>query len=123
MKIRKAPAMLACGLAVAGVVLAFQRPFREFDGIEHRIGETPLPPDYQEKTEFAFARLMYPPGEGAINGYYGRDLDWHTGISDWSQDFPPADRHFSQHRIECLLDAVDCGRLVGKLLVVLMHQH
>jgi hypothetical protein len=96
MKIRKVPAMLACGLAVAGAMLAFQRPFREFDGIEHRIGETPLPPDYQEKTEFAFARLMYPPGQGMINGYYGRDLDWHTGISDWSQDFPPADRHFSQ---------------------------
>ena len=56
--------MLACGLAVAGAVLAFQRPFREFDGIEHRIGEIPLPPDYQEKTEFAFARLMYPPGAG-----------------------------------------------------------
>ena len=26
----------------------------------------------------------------------GRDDDWHTGISLWSQDFPPADRHFSQ---------------------------
>ncbi len=46
MNIRKAPAMLACGLAVAGVLFAFQRPFREFDGIEHRIGEIPLPPDY-----------------------------------------------------------------------------
>ena len=36
---------------------------------------------------------MYPPGP--LNGYYGRDLDWHTGISLWSQDFPRADRHFS----------------------------
>jgi hypothetical protein len=95
MKIRKAPALLACGLAVAGMLFAFQRPFREFNGIEHRIGEVPLPPDYMDHTEFAFARLMYPPGEGGINGYWGRDADWHTGISDWSQDFPPADRHFS----------------------------
>jgi len=95
MKIRKAPAMLACGLAVAGVLFAFQRPFREFNGVEYRIGEIPLPPDYQEHTEFAFARLMYPPGEGGINGYYGRDLDWHVGVSDWTQDFPRADRHFS----------------------------
>src|SRR5580658_8265463 len=95
MKIRKAPALLACGLALTGMLVAFQRPFREFNGIEHRIGEVPLPPDYQEQTEFAFARLMYPPGEGGINGYYGRDADWHTGYSDWSQDFPPADRHFS----------------------------
>jgi hypothetical protein len=96
MNIRKALASLACGLAVAVATLAFQRPFREFEGIEHRIGETPLPPDYREQTEFAFARLMFPPGEGGINGYWGRDLDWHTGVSLWSQDFPPADRHFSQ---------------------------
>jgi len=95
MKFRKAPALLACGLTLAGMVLAFQRPFREFNGVEYRIGTIPLPPDYQEKTEFAFARLMYPPGEGGINGYYGRDLDWHVGVSDWTQDFPRADRHFS----------------------------
>jgi hypothetical protein len=95
MNFRKVPALLACGFTLAGVLVAFQRPFRQFDGIEHSIGQIPLPPDYQEKTEFAFARLMYPPGEGRINGYYGRDLDWHTGVSDWSQDFPPADRHFS----------------------------
>jgi hypothetical protein len=95
MKFRKVPALLACGLTLAGMVLAFQRPFREFNGEEYRIGDIPLPPDYQEKTEFTFARLMYPPGEGAINGYYGRDLDWHVGVSDWTQDFPRADRHFS----------------------------
>ena len=29
-------------------------------------------------------------GEGGINGYYGRDADWHTGYSAWSQDFPAA---------------------------------
>src|SRR5690349_19490608 len=37
---------------------------------------------------------MFPPGP--LNGYRGRDADWHTGISLWSQDFPRADRHFSQ---------------------------
>jgi hypothetical protein len=95
MNIRQGLAVLACGLTVAGVLLALQRPFREFNGVEYRIGEIPLPADYQEKTEFAFARLMYPPGEGGINGYYGRDLDWHIGVSDWTQDFPRADRHFS----------------------------
>jgi hypothetical protein len=95
MKIRQAPAMLACGLTLAGVLFAFQRPFREFNGVEYRIGQIPLPEDYREKTEFTFARLMYPPGEGGINGYWGRDLDWHVGVSDWTQDFPRADRHFS----------------------------
>jgi hypothetical protein len=82
-------------LAVAGGILAFQRPFREFPGVEYSLGEIPLPPDYQEKSEWAFARLMFPPGAGRINGYYGRDLDWHTGVSLWSQDFPRADRHFA----------------------------
>jgi hypothetical protein len=81
------------GFACLSAVFAFQRPFRELPGIEYRLGEIPLPPDYQEKTEWAFARLMFPPGP--LNGYWGRDLDWHTGISLWSQDFPRADRHFS----------------------------
>jgi hypothetical protein len=84
---------IACGLAVVGALFAFQRPFREFQGVEYRLGEIPLPPDYQEKTEWTFARLMFPPGP--LNGYRGRDLDWHTGISLWSQDFPRADRHFA----------------------------
>ncbi len=93
MHMRKAFRRAVCGLACMTALFAFQRPFRELPGIEHRLGEIPLPPDYQEKTEWAFARLMFPPGP--LNGYYGRDRDWHTGISLWSQDFPPADRHFS----------------------------
>ena len=32
---------------------------------------------------------MFPPGP--LNGYYGRDADWHTGYSLWSQDFPRAE--------------------------------
>jgi hypothetical protein len=83
---------LICGIGLACVLVA-QRPFRELPGIEYRLGSIPLPPDYQEKTEWSFARLMFPPGP--LNGYYGRDRDWHTGISLWSQDFPRADRHFS----------------------------
>ena len=89
----KALQWVLCGLVCLTVVSAFQRPFREFDGVEYRIGEIPLPPDYQEKTEWAFARLMFPPGP--LNGYRYRDLDWHVGVSLWTQDFPRADRHFS----------------------------
>jgi hypothetical protein len=84
---------LTCGLIAAGVLLAFQRPFRELNGIEYSIGSIPVPPDSKDSTEWAFARLMFPPGP--LNGYRGRDLDWHTGVSLWSQDFPRADRHFS----------------------------
>jgi hypothetical protein len=82
------------GLAALAGGYAFQRPFRAFQGVEYRIGEIPLPPDYQEKTEWAFARLMYPPGPN--DGYRGRfNGDWHFGASLWTQDFPRADRHFS----------------------------
>lgn len=67
--------------------------FRQYPGIEYRLGSIPLPPDYQEKTEWAFARLMYPGGWN--DGYAGREDDWHEGRSLWTQDFPRADRHFA----------------------------
>jgi hypothetical protein len=37
-----------------GSLFAFQRPFREYPGIEY--DNFPLPPGAQEKTEFVFAR-------------------------------------------------------------------
>ena len=37
---------------------------------------------------------MFPPGP--LNGYHNRDAEWHQGISLWTQDYPRADRHFSQ---------------------------
>ena len=85
---------LGCGLTVLGALYALQRPFRQFNGVEYSIGDIPMPPDWQEKTEWAFARLMFPPGP--LNGYRNRDLDWHVGVSLWTQDFPRADRHFAQ---------------------------
>jgi hypothetical protein len=93
MTVGKAVRCVFCGCACLGALFAWQRPFRQLPGIEYDLGTIPLPPDYQEKAEWAFARLMFPPGP--LNGYWGRDLDWHTGISLWSQDFPRADRHFS----------------------------
>jgi len=71
-------------------------PFREYPGIEYN--DFPLPADAQEKTEFAFARLMYPPAptarfdrSGSRNGGSG----WTLGYSSWTQDYPRADRHFA----------------------------
>jgi Domain of unknown function (DUF4159) len=92
MEFRKAARWAACGVLCAGAVFAFQRPFRQFPGVEYFQFE--LTPDWQERTEFAFARLMFPPGP--LNGYRGRDADWHEGMSLWTQDYPRADRHFSQ---------------------------
>ena len=91
---------LLCGgtLAFLSTVYALNRqlprPFREYSGVEYRIGDIPLPSDWQQKSEWAFARLMYPPGPN--DGYAGRyDGDWREGLSLWTQDFPRADRHFA----------------------------
>jgi hypothetical protein len=84
-------------IAVLGALQAFQRPFREYPGIEYN--DFPLPSDWGEKTEFAFARLMYPPSPYARGGYGfrgNRNTDWRQGNSMWTQDYPRADRHFLQ---------------------------
>jgi hypothetical protein len=78
-----------------GTMYAFQKPFKEFSGTEYRAGSIPLPPDWNDKTEFAFARLMFPGGP--LDGYQrtGRFRgDYHYGLSLWTQDYPRADRHF-----------------------------
>jgi hypothetical protein len=86
-----------CALVVAGLLLGVlyaQRPFREYPSVEY--GESlPLPRDWHRQAEWAFARLMYPPGP--LDGYRGRfDGDWRQGLSLWTQDYPRADRSFAQ---------------------------
>jgi hypothetical protein len=90
---RNAALWLGCTLVGIGTLYAFQKPFRQYPGVEYSRFETP--PDYDEKTEFAFARLMFPGGWN--DGYRGRfDGDFRLGLSLWTQDYPRADRHFSQ---------------------------
>jgi len=86
--------VLPVGCVLASTALLFaQRSFREYPSVEY--GESvPLPPDWQRQGEWAFARLMYPPGPN--DGYRGRfDGDWREGMSLWTQDGPPADRNFA----------------------------
>jgi hypothetical protein len=83
---------LTAGAALLGSLLAFQLPFREYPGVEYN--DFAIPPDFREKTEWAFARLMYPPAPTARFGFRGR-ADWTHGYSSWTQDYPRADRHFS----------------------------
>ncbi|HMF79427.1 MAG TPA: DUF4159 domain-containing protein [Bryobacteraceae bacterium] len=97
MNSRPALLVLSCAVISLGTAYAVDHtlplPFRNLPGIEHAEGALNLPPDYQEKTEFAFARMMFPGGWN--DGYAGREDDWHRGSALWTQDGPPADRHFS----------------------------
>ncbi len=90
--------LLAGGvLLFFGTLYAFQKPFREYSGTEYYAGDIPLPPDWKDKTDFVFARLMFPGGP--LDGYQrtGRFTgDYHFGLSLWTQDYPRADRHFLQ---------------------------
>lgn len=90
---RKILVLLVGGLVVLSATYAFQRPFREYPGFEYE--NFPLPPDYQEKTEWVFARLMYPPFGGGW-GWRRSGGDWTQGVSNWTIDYPRSDRHFSQ---------------------------
>jgi hypothetical protein len=92
---RRKAVMTAVGLTLTlGALSAFQKPFREYNGVEYSIGTLPMPPDANVPAEFVFARLMFPNG-GPMDGYYPRfQGDWHQGLSLWTQDYPRADRHF-----------------------------
>jgi hypothetical protein len=93
MNLRRVVCGLGCAFACLGGLYAFQRPFREFPAVEYN--DFPTPPDWNEKTEWVFSRLMYPPGP--LDGYSrtGRFTgDFRLGLSLWTQDYPRADRHF-----------------------------
>jgi hypothetical protein len=80
--------LAAIGLTLTlGALQAFQKPFRQYAGVEYRLGEIGLPPDWNVSGEFVFARLMYPNG-GPMDGYYPRfQGDWREGLSLWTQDY------------------------------------
>jgi hypothetical protein len=78
---------------------AWQRPFRVYPSMEP-YDVVPIPPDFDQKAEWTFGRLMYPQHPQARFGRYsGRDggvFDWREGYTSWTQDYPRADRHFAQ---------------------------
>jgi len=73
--------------------LALQRGWQpRFFGMEDN--PAPMPPDANEKTEFIYARLMYPSaGRRGFGGFRGRG-----GMMGraWATDFPKSDRQFLQ---------------------------
>ena len=91
--LRRAGAILAASSLLLTALYALQRPFRTYPGVEY--GDFPIPPDFREKGEWTFARLMYPP----VGRYYGGfelNGSWKEGASNWTMDYPRSDRHFSE---------------------------
>jgi hypothetical protein len=74
------------------------RPFRVYRSLE-AYDDVELPADFNEQTEWIFARLMYPQhpyARFARRWRWGGGLDWREGGTSWTQDYPRADRHFAQ---------------------------
>jgi len=92
MRSRTIVSTVACGLILLTGLYAFQMPFREYPGREYE--NFPVPPDFQEKTEWVFARLMYPSIRGGYRSRRGGG-DWTQGGTDWTTDYPRSDRHLS----------------------------
>jgi hypothetical protein len=90
MGIRKLPFLISGVVLLLGALYG-QRPFRELPGVEYE--DFPRPRDWQEKTEWVFARLMYPPIGRGWGFRYGQD--WTHGASNWTIDYPRSDRHFA----------------------------
>jgi hypothetical protein len=87
-------------MALAGALCAFQKPFRQYISME-AYDNIPLPEDWKQPAEWVFARLMYPQNPEARFGggrfrRWGQVLDWRSGGTSWTQDYPRADRHFAQ---------------------------
>jgi hypothetical protein len=97
MNYRKALLLLGAGAALLSAIYAAERPFRVYRSME-AYDNVELPADFQEQTEWVFARLMYPQNPRARFGGYRRfgGGDWRDGGTSWTQDYPRADRHFAE---------------------------
>jgi hypothetical protein len=83
---RRRLAAVVAGLCFVAGALADPRPFREYPGVEYF--EYDLPTDFREPAEWVFARLMFPSV-----GWGGQ---WKFGGTDWTIDYPKADRHITE---------------------------
>jgi hypothetical protein len=95
LKLRGPAVALAGLLTLFGTLYGFQKPWREYPGVEYN--NFPAPADAKVPAEWVFARIMYPPGP--LDGYSstGRFTgDYRLGASLWTQDYPRADRHLVQ---------------------------
>ena len=98
MNYRRKLLLIAGSIALLSLSVAAQKPFRVYVSME-AYDDVPLPEDWQQPSEWIFARLMYPEHPFARFGGYRRfrgNMDWREGGTSWTQDYPRADRHFAQ---------------------------
>ena len=92
MGFRKALWGAGCGVAFLSALYAFQRPFRQFPGVEYENFE--IPADWRQNGESDLRAPDVPPVRTTATPD-GSTEDWREGLSLWTQDYPRADRHFS----------------------------
>lgn len=85
MRLRTALIVIIAALGAWGALHA-QAPFKEWPAAEYY--NFPLPPDWNQKTEWTRARLRYP----AVYVHSFRD----GGPLNWTIDYPRSDRHLLQ---------------------------
>jgi hypothetical protein len=91
-QLRRAATAVLAASALVTALCAWQKPFREYPGLEY--SHYPVPPNPNEPTEWVFARLMYPP-VGPRNGGVEFFGSWKEGGTNWTMDYPRSDRHLS----------------------------
>src|SRR5450631_2204477 len=85
MRLRSFLLLVLCAITGWGVLRA-QRPFKDYPGVEYE--KFPLPPDWQQSTEWTRARLRYP----SFLAPHGIP----DGNRRWTIDYPRSDRHLLQ---------------------------
>ena len=91
MRLRTLLGIVSLSLAAWCGILLAQRPFKEYPAIEYE--NFPIPPDYNQKTEWTRARLRYPDIYGYPDNPYLRMGSGRAWPGQWTMDYPRSDRH------------------------------
>jgi len=90
---RTSTALTVCLLSLISAwgALRAQRRFKEYPAIEY--SDFPVPPDFDQKTEWVRARLRYPDIYGYPNNARLAMRDGRAFPGMWTMDYPRSDRH------------------------------